>query len=69
MLVTSDNDVGAPFEFSCACWESADNAALLEILGVAFTDFRSLGLSQNAADRVVWLTCQVADPRDAHPRP
>jgi len=34
---------------------------LLEILGAAFTNFESLGLSRDATDRAVWLTCQAAE--------
>ena len=61
MLVTGDNDVGGAVQVLRRILESADNAAWLEILGVAFTDFESLGLSRDAADRVVWQTCQTAD--------
>ena len=61
MLVTGDNDVGGAVQVLRRILESADNAAWLEILGVAFTDFETLGLSRDSADRVVWLTCQAAD--------
>jgi len=61
MLVTSDNDVGGAVQVLRRILESADNAAWLEILGVAITDFETLGLSRDSADRVVWLTCQAAD--------
>ncbi len=61
MLVTGDNDVGGAMQVLRRILESADNAALLEILGVAFTDFETLGLSRDAADRLVWLACQAAD--------
>jgi len=61
MLVTSDNDVGGAVQVLRHILESADNAVWLEILGVAFTDFESLGLSRDAADRAVGQTCQTAD--------
>ena len=61
MLVAGDNDVGGAVQILRRILESADNAAWLEILGVAFTDFETLGLSRDSADRVVWLTCQAAD--------
>jgi hypothetical protein len=61
MLVTGDNDVGGAVQVLRRILESADNATWLEILGVAFTDFETLGLSRDSADRVVWLTCQAAD--------
>ena len=61
MLVTSDNDVGGAVQVLRHILESADNAVWLEILGVAFTDFESLGLSRDAADRAVWQTCQTAN--------
>jgi hypothetical protein len=61
MLVTGDNDVGGAVQVLRRILESADNAAWLEVLGVAFTDFETLGLSRDAADRVVWQTCQTAD--------
>jgi hypothetical protein len=41
--------------------ESDENAPWLEILGVSFTDFESLGLPRDATDRDVWQTCQAAD--------
>ena len=61
MLVMADNDVGGAVQVLRRILESPDNAAWLEILGVAFTDFESLGLSRDAADRIVWQTCQTAD--------
>ena len=61
MLVMEDNDVGGAVQVLRRILESADNAAWLEILGVTFTDFESLGMSRDAADRVVWQTCQTAD--------
>jgi hypothetical protein len=61
MLVMADNDVGGAVTVLRRILESADNAAWLEILGVAFTDFESLGLPRDAADRTVWQTCQAAD--------
>jgi hypothetical protein len=42
MLVMADNDVGGAVAVLRRILESADNAAWLEILGVAFTDFESL---------------------------
>jgi hypothetical protein len=53
MLVMADNDVGGAVEVLRRILESADNAALLEILGVAFTNFESLGLPRVASDRIV----------------
>jgi hypothetical protein len=50
MLVTSDNDLGGAVQVLRRILESADNAAWLEILGVAFTDFETLGLSRDSAD-------------------
>ena len=61
MLVMGDNDVGGAVQVLRRILESADNGAWLEILDVAFTNFESLGLSRDSADRVVWQTCQAAD--------
>jgi len=61
MLVTADNDVRGAVQVLRRILESAENAALLEILGAAFTNFESLGLSRDATDRAVWLTCQAAE--------
>jgi hypothetical protein len=61
MLLTSDNDVVGVVLALRRILESADYAAWLRILDVAFTDFEALGLPRNATDRVVWQTCQAAD--------
>jgi hypothetical protein len=56
MFVMADNDVGGAVTVLRRILESADNAAWLEILDAAFTDFESLGLPRDAADRTVWQT-------------
>ena len=61
MLVMADNDVGGAVDLLRRILESADNVALLEILGVVFTNFESLGLPRDASDRIVWLTCQAVN--------
>ena len=61
MLVTADNDVVGAVRVLQRILQSAENADSLEIVGVAFTDFASLGLSRDATDRVVWQTCQATD--------
>ncbi|HZW29791.1 MAG TPA: hypothetical protein VFF52_03735 [Isosphaeraceae bacterium] len=60
MLVLADNDVGGAVAVLRRILESGEHAAWLEILGVAFTDFESLGLPRHASDRTVWQTCQAA---------
>ena len=57
----ADHDVGGAVQALRRILESPDHAAWLELLGVAFTDFESLGLSRDAAGRIVWQTCQAAD--------
>jgi hypothetical protein len=53
----ADNDVGGAVAVLRRILESADHAAWLAILDVAFTDFESLGLPRDAADRIAWQTC------------
>jgi len=60
MLVLADNDVGGAVTVLRRILESGDYADWLEILGVGFTDFESLGLPRNATDRTVWQACQSA---------
>jgi hypothetical protein len=60
MLVLADNDVGGAFAVLRRILESAEHTVSIEILGVAFTDFESLGLPRDAADRTVWQACQAA---------
>jgi hypothetical protein len=54
MLVLADNDVGGAVAVLRRILESPENAVALEILRVAFTDFESLSVPRNAADRPVW---------------
>jgi chemotaxis response regulator CheB len=61
MLVLADNDVGGAVAVLRRVLESAENAVAYEILEVTFTDFESLGLPRDAADRTVWQACQAAD--------
>jgi hypothetical protein len=61
MLILADNDVGGAVAILRRILESAENSAWLEILGVTFADFESLGLSRDASDRTVWQTCQASD--------
>ena len=61
MRVMADNDVGGAMQVLRRILESPNHAAWLEFLSVAFTDFESLGLSRDAADRIVWQTCRTAD--------
>jgi hypothetical protein len=53
MLVLADSDVGGAVAILRRILESGENAAWLEIIPVAFTDFETLGLPRNASDRAV----------------
>jgi hypothetical protein len=61
MLVMADNDVGGAMTVLRRILESADHAGFLVLLGASFTDFESLGLPRDAADRIVWQSCQAAE--------
>jgi hypothetical protein len=61
MLVVADNDVIGAVTAMRRILESEDWAEYLSDLGARFTTFGELGLSSDAPDRVVWLTCQNAD--------
>ena len=60
MLVMADNDVRGEVQVLRRILESGENSAWLELLGVAFTDFETLGLPRDASDRLIWQTCQAA---------
>jgi hypothetical protein len=60
MLVMADNDVAGAVAVLRQILQSAEHAAWLELLGLEFTDFESLGLPRDAPDRDVWQSCQAA---------
>ena len=60
MLVVADNDVIGAVSAMRRILESAEWAEYLSDLGARFTTFEELGLSCDAPDKLVWLTCQNA---------
>ncbi len=58
MYVLCDNDVGGAVTVLRRILESGENAVLLDLVAITFTDFEALGLPRDAPDRLLWQTSQ-----------
>jgi hypothetical protein len=58
MLILANNDVGGAVAVLGHILESAEWAAFSTMLGLRFIEFADVGLARDAADPLVWHTCQ-----------